>query len=292
MYGAAASAPDNAGSVAGVGRLPRGSMLEVEFAQVSDCGRVRDHNEDYAGHVVPADALEVRARGCLFALADGVGGHDSGEVASHDAIETLLEGFRSAPTGESHPTLVRRLIQTANERVYTAGHAARPGGGRMATTVVACALRFDRAVIAHVGDSRCYLIRGNNATLLTRDHTMVNEQLRLGVISGGEAAQSNARNVLTRSLGLDLIANVDVSENQVLPGDVFLLCSDGLHGSVNGSDMAETVHRSSDLEWAARSLIALANERDGGDNISIQLIRVKGVERVGMYRGRPYKLPG
>ncbi|MGA2184654.1 MAG: protein phosphatase 2C domain-containing protein [Bryobacteraceae bacterium] len=267
-------------------------MLEVEFAQVSDCGKVRDHNEDYAGCVAPANTGEVRTRGWLFALADGVGGHEAGEVASHDAVETVLAGFRGAPAGEPHAALIRRLVQAANEHVYSAGHAARPGGVSMATTLVVCALRFDRAVVAHVGDSRCYLLRGNESTLLTRDHTVVNEQVRLGLLTAKEAAESSTRNVLTRSLGIDLIANVEISENQVLAGDVLLLCSDGLHGSVDGAEMAATVRRSSDLEWAAASLVALANERDGGDNISIQLIRVKGVERVGMYRGRPYKLPG
>jgi protein phosphatase len=267
-------------------------MLEVEFAQVSDCGKVRDHNEDYVGCVAPANTGEVRTRGWLFALADGVGGTEAGEVASRGAVETILSGFRRAPAGEPHAALLRRLVQAANEHVYSTGRAAGPGGVSMATTLVACALRFDRAVVAHVGDSRCYLLRGHDATLLTRDHTVVNEQVRLGLLTAREAAESGTRNVLTRSLGIDLIANVDISEDQVLAGDVLLLCSDGLHGSVEGAEMSATVRRSSDLEWAANTLVALANERDGGDNISIQLIRVKSVERVGMYRGRPYKLPG
>jgi protein phosphatase len=157
---------------------------------------------------------------------------------------------------------------------------------------VVCALRFDRVTVAHVGDSRCYLIRGNEATLLTRDHTVVNEQVRLGLLTAKEAAESNTRNVLTRSLGMDLVANVEIGDSQVQAGDVLLLCSDGLHGSVEGADMAAAVRRSHRLDDAAKVLVALANERDGGDNISIQLIRVKSVERVGMYRGRPYKLPG
>jgi protein phosphatase len=268
-------------------------MLEVEFVQLTDVGRVRDHNEDYLGHVVPADAREARTRGWLFVLADGVGGHEAGEVAAQGAVETMVSGFRAAPSGEAHPTLIRRLVQASNEHVYSAGHAAHSAaGGRMATTLVVCALRFDRAVVAHVGDSRCYLLRGSEATLLTRDHTVVNEQVRLGLLTAKEAAQSSTRNVLTRSLGTDLIANVEIGENQVLPGDVLLLCSDGLHGSVEGAEMAATVRRASGLDGAARSLVALANQRDGGDNISIQIIRVNSVERVGMYRGRPYKLPG
>jgi protein phosphatase len=267
-------------------------MLEVEFAQLTDCGKVRDHNEDYVGYVEPANAQEARTRGWLFALADGVGGSEAGEVASHGAVETLLAGFRGAPAGEQHAPLIRRLVQAANEHVYSAGRDAGPGGISMATTLVVCALRFDRVTVAHVGDSRCYLLRGNAATLLTRDHTVVNEQVRLGLLTPKEAAESSTKNVLTRSLGMDLITNVEIGESQVQAGDVLLLCSDGLHGSVEGADMTAAVQRMNNPGDAARMLVALANERDGGDNISIQLIRVKSVERVGMYRGRPYKLPG
>ena len=160
----------------------------------------------------------------------------------------------------------------------------------MATTMVACALRHDRAVIAHVGDSRCYLIRRGRATLLTRDHTVANEHVRLGLISADELAQSPNRHMLLRSLGNDLFVNVDVNQTQVVPGDVLLLCCDGLHGALEAADMARIVTQHRDLYDAAQQLVALANERDGSDNISVQLVRIKSVERVGMYRGRPYKL--
>ncbi len=160
----------------------------------------------------------------------------------------------------------------------------------MATTIVTCALRYDRAAIAHVGDSRCYLIRRGQATLLTRDHTVVNDQVRLGILSAKEAAESERRHLLSRSLGNDLFVAVETSDHQIYPGDVFLLCSDGLHGSVMAREVADIVNQNGDLTTAAEQLAALANERDGSDNISIQLIRVRDVERVGMYRGRPYKL--
>jgi protein phosphatase len=160
----------------------------------------------------------------------------------------------------------------------------------MATTLVACALRFDRAVIAHVGDSRCYLIRRGRASLLTQDHTVASEHLRMGLISAAEFAQSPNRHLLLRSLGKDLFVNVDLDETQVLPGDVLLLCCDGLHGALEAADMARIVTQHKDLQEAAQQLVALANERDGSDNISVQIVRIKGVERVGMYRGRPYKL--
>ena len=265
-------------------------MLDVEFAQLSDAGRVRDHNEDYLGHVAPATPAHVRTHGWLFALADGVGGHDHGEVASRAAVESVLSGFRSAASGTMHNVLLPRLIQEANGHVFEMGMSNGVGGRAMATTLVACALRFDRAVIAHVGDSRCYLVRHDRATLLTRDHTMVNEQIRLGVLSAKEAAESSTKHLLSRSLGGDLFVGVDTSEHQIHVGDVLVLCSDGLHGAVKPSEIAHFANHSADLELAAQKLVALANERDGGDNISVQLIRVRAVERVGMYRGRPYKL--
>ena len=265
-------------------------MLNVEFAQLSDCGRVRGHNEDYLGYVLPGTPAEVRTHGWLFALADGVGGQERGEVASRTAVERLLAGFRAAAAGEFHTALLPRLVQEANLRVYEAGRAASAGGVPMATTVVACALRFDRAAVTHVGDSRCYLIRRGQAKLLTRDHTVASEHARLGLLSAQEAAEAPTRHLLTRSLGTELFVNAETSDNQVLAGDVLLLCSDGLHGAVRASEMAHLVSHGGDLNAAGQKMVALANQRDGSDNISVLLIRVRSVERVGMYRGRPYRL--
>lgn len=268
-----------------------GYMMDVEFAQLSDLGRVRQGNEDYLGYVSAGTPERARSHGWLFVLADGVGGHDLGEVASKTAVESVLEGFRGAAAAELHPALLTSLVRTANSRVIDAGHSANPAGSRMATTIVACALRHDRATVAHVGDSRCYLIRRGQATLLTRDHTLASEHVRLGIISAADASTAETRHLLSRSLGSALSVSVDVSEHQVLVGDVLLLCSDGLHGYVPGSEMAAIAGNGGDLSKAAQRLVDLANQRDGGDNISLQIIRVRGVERVGMYRGRPYRLP-
>ncbi len=264
--------------------------LEVEFAQISDPGQVREQNEDYLGHVAPAGAAQARTHGWLFALADGVGGQDRGEVASRVAVESILEGFRRAPAGEMLSTLLPRLVQAANARVLEEGLAARSRGPAMATTVVACALRFDRAVVAHVGDSRCYLIRRGEATLLTRDHTVASEQVRLGVLSKPEAAAAPTRHLLSRSLGQELFVSAEVSDHTLLPGDVLVLCSDGLHGAVDTREIARLAALHRDLANAAQELATLANQQDGSDNISVQLVRVRNVERVGLYRGRPYKL--
>jgi protein phosphatase len=264
--------------------------LEIEFAQLSDPGRVRGHNEDYLGHIAPESPVRARSHGWLFALADGVGGHDKGEVASRVAIETLTAGFRESVAAEGHSALLQRLVQAANLQVYETGRGASPGGIAMATTVVACALRYDRAAIAHVGDSRCYLVRHGHTSLLTRDHTVVNDQVRLGILSAKEAAESERRHLLSRSLGSDMFVGVETSDHQILAGDLLVLCSDGLHGALGNEEIGSVVARAADLAGAAERLVALANERDGSDNISVQLIRVRSVERVGMYRGRPYKL--
>lgn len=274
----------------GSSSAPQNSTLEVEFAELSDVGKVRDHNEDYLGHVLPESPERARTHGWLFALADGVGGHERGEVASKAAIECLTAGFQSASAGEPHGALLQRLVQAANVFVYESGRAASPGGVSMATTIVTCALRYDRALIAHVGDSRCYLVRLGHATALTRDHTVSGEQMRMGLITAREAAKAETRHLLSRSVGTELFVNVDTSEHHVLTGDVLVLCSDGLHGSVSGSDIAAVVSRNNDLKAAAQRLVDIANDRDGRDNVSVQLIRVRGVERVGMYRGRPYRL--
>ena len=271
-------------------RAAQTSMLDVDFAEHTDVGKVREHNEDAHGHVVPANPAQARSHGWLFVLADGVGGHERGEVASRLAVDCLVEGFREARAHEPHTTLLPRLAEKANLRVYEAGRAATPGGARMATTLVACGLRHDRAVIVHVGDSRCYLIRRGRPTQLTSDHTVANEHFRLGIISAGESTESSTRHLLLRSLGHDLFVNIDVNQTQVVPGDVLLLCCDGLHGALAASDMARIVTQNRDLPEVAQQLVKLANDRDGSDNISAQVIRIKGVERVGMYRGRPYKL--
>jgi protein phosphatase len=260
-------------------------MLEIEFAEISDPGRIRAGNEDYLGHVTPETPEQARSHGWLFVLADGVGGQAQGEVASRTAIETVLQGFREASKGQPLSGLLQSLVRKANTSVLDAGMDSG-----MATTLVACALRYDRVVVAHVGDSRCYLVRGKTAALLTRDHTIASEHARFGLISSAEAADSQARHILSRSLGTELSVSADVTEYQVLPGDLLLLCSDGLHGAISDKEIASILSETPDLELAARHLVALANEKDGSDNVTAQVVRVQNVERVGMYRGRPYRL--
>jgi PPM family protein phosphatase len=265
-------------------------MLEIEFVERTDVGRVRDHNEDFLGYAAPETPAHARSHGWLFALADGVGGGEKGEVASRTAIESLVAGFKKAPGGESHSSLLPKLVQRANANVFEAALSGGISTAGMATTLVACALRFDRAVVAHVGDSRCYLIRNGQATQLTRDHTVSSEQVRMGLVTAEEAGEAATRHILSRALGSELVVNAEINDHQLFPGDVLVLCSDGLHGSVGASELAALCSHGMDLLTAAERMVALANDRDGSDNISAQIIRIRDVERMGMYRGRPYKL--
>jgi PPM family protein phosphatase len=265
------------------------AMLDLEFAQFSDPGKVRKKNEDFLGHVAPASLAQVRTQGWLFVLADGVSGHERGEVAARIAVETVVAGFRGVPGRGVHTTLLPRLVHAANMRVHEAGLKSKQRGAAMATTLVVCAVRFDRAVVSHVGDSRCYLIRRGRATSLTRDHTVASEQVRKGELTEREAAEMPTRHVLSRSLGNDMYVGVDTSDHQVHSGDVLLLCSDGLHVAVPNKEIARIVSHAADLSVAAQDLVALANQRDGSDNISMQLVRIRGVERMSVARGRPLK---
>jgi protein phosphatase len=265
-------------------------MLDLEFAERTDRGTVRSNNEDAIGHVLPMEASQVQSQGWLFVTADGLGGHEKGEVASGLAVMTALQGFRRFPRGVMHVSLLPRLVQEANEAVYQAGLMTGPRGARMGTTLVACALRFDSAVVSHVGDSRCYLFRNGNGTQLTRDHTMAAEQVMLGILSKQEAPAHDGRHVLTRSLGHELFVAADTITVNILPGDVLLLCTDGLYGYVPETEILKILLRNNDLEKAADALVSAANDAGGRDNVSVQLIRVKAVGRMGLYRGRPYRM--
>jgi serine/threonine protein phosphatase PrpC len=144
-----------------------------------------------------------------------------------------------------------------------------------------------------VGDSRCYLFRNGAGAMLTRDHTMAAEQLRLGIKpKPDEAAEGDdSRHFLTRSLGFDLFVAADTSTVNIMPGDVLLLCSDGLHGYISDAEIERIVNgMGPDLDKTAKALTAAANAAGGGDNVTASLIRVRGVERMGLYRGRPYRL--
>jgi len=265
-------------------------MLDLEFSQFSDRGPTRKRNEDSVGSVLPDSPQDMRVRGWLFAVADGVGGHNLGDVASRTAVESVRAGFRRAPSGEMLTTTLTRLIQQASSDVQAAARSAGPEGAGMATTIVLCALRYDRAVIAHVGDSRCYRIQKGVVSILTKDHTVANEQKLMGLITAQEFNSSANRHLLSRSLGMDLFVSPDITEIPVQAGDVFVLCSDGVHNSLSNADMLRIASGKDDLNAQAEQMAQHAMDADGSDNVTVLMIRVLDIERMGMYRGRPYKI--
>jgi protein phosphatase len=266
-------------------------MLDVQFGQASDFGKVRTNNEDAMGSFIPSSRQQARSHGYLFAVADGVGGMDLGEVASSTAITVMADEFGKAQAGTMLISLLPRLIQHANAAVHDCTLASEYRGKKMATTLVACALRYDQAIVSHIGDSRCYLVRNGKARQVTQDHTLVNEQRKMGLITADEIADSDARHVLIRSLGPEMFVSPDTSALTLQPGDVLVLSTDGLHDEMKEDMIAEIVSQKKDMNEIARELVAKAVEIDGGDNTTAQVIRVRSVEQVGMYRGRPYRLP-
>ncbi|HMD77916.1 MAG TPA: protein phosphatase 2C domain-containing protein [Terracidiphilus sp.] len=267
-------------------------MLDIQFGQASDFGKVRANNEDAMGSFIPASRRQARSHGYLFAVADGVGGMDLGEVASATAISVMTREFAQAPAGSMLASLLPRLIQQANSAVHDCTLAPEYRGSKMATTLVACALRHDQAIVAHVGDSRCYLVRNGQAKQVTQDHTWVSEQRKMGLISAGEMAQSESRHLLLRSLGPEMFVSPDTTALTLLAGDVLVLCTDGLHDEMPEALLARIVSQNKNMQEIAGELVARAVEIDGNDNTTAQVIRVRSVEPVGMYRGRPYRLPG
>jgi serine/threonine protein phosphatase PrpC len=266
-------------------------MLDVVFGQASDPGKIRTNNEDSVGSFVPSSRHQARSHGFLFAVADGVGGLDLGEVASSTAVSVLTKEFEGSPGGAMLISLLPRLVQHANAAVHDRTLAPEYRGKKMATTLVACALRHDQAVVSHVGDSRCYLVRKGLAKQITQDHTWVNEQRKMGLITQEDIAQSESRHVLIRSLGPEMFVSPDTTALTVQAGDVLVLCSDGVHDEFPESSIASIVSQSKPIDEIANELVTRAVENDGNDNTTAIVIRIRSVEQVGMYRGRPYRLP-
>lgn len=266
-------------------------MLDVVFGQATDPGKTRKNNEDSMGVFIPNSRHQARSHGYLFVVADGVGGLDLGEIASSKAVSVLVQEFEKAQGGAMLISLLPRLVQYANAAVHDCTLAPEFRGKKMATTAVACALRHDQAIVSHVGDSRCYLVRKGIAKQITQDHTWVNEQRKMGVISASDIATSESRHVLIRSLGPEMFVSPDTTAITLQPGDVLVLCSDGLHDEMPVETMASIVTQNKPPEEIAQELVARAVEIDGNDNTTAQVIRVRSVEQVGMYRGRPYRLP-
>jgi serine/threonine protein phosphatase PrpC len=244
------------------------------LGQRSDQGRVRARNEDAVGGPPPSlDPNLAEQKGYLYAVADGMGGEAGGQQASTLAIQTLLAEYYRDPEPDVGLSLWR-AVQAANQSVYRKARTT-PALARMGTTMTAIVVRGEELVVAHVGDSRAYLIRNDGIRQLTRDHTWVADAIRAGTISPEEARTHPNRHILNRALGSEPQVEIDVGREKLQPGDRVLLCSDGLTGLVGDNEMLQHVQRLGPLR-APDALVDLANDRGGYDNITAVVVSVPG----------------
>jgi len=247
--------------------------LRVEVGSLSDPGRVRELNEDYFGtpETMNISRDSVKQKGRLYAVADGMGGHAAGEVASRQAICILFEKYYASPSVEPLQRM-KEAIEAANADVYAQASLDRAKTG-MGTTLVAAVLQGRDLYVANVGDSRAYLVHEQNIEQITSDHSWVNEQVQAGIITEQEAREHLYRNIITRSLGTKPDVDIDFFQKKVQAGDVLVLCCDGLSNEVEDGEIVRIV-RAPDPQQAAQELVALANQRGGSDNITAIVVKI------------------
>ncbi|MBK7366779.1 MAG: Stp1/IreP family PP2C-type Ser/Thr phosphatase [Candidatus Eisenbacteria bacterium] len=247
----------------------------LQLATLTDVGRKRSGNEDSHAVWVSEEPAEFARRGALLVVADGMGGANAGEVASRLAADTVIETYR-ADTGGDPAHALRVAIETANSRVHSQSVANHDQRG-MGTTCTAVVVRGNKVWIGHVGDSRAYLVRDGETHRLTSDHSLVAELVERGHLTEEEAKHDPRRNVVTRSVGALADVQVDAGpiDEPLRAGDRIVLCSDGLHGQVSDSEIA-MLTSDQEPDEACQSLIDLANERGGPDNITVVIARIPG----------------
>jgi protein phosphatase len=241
--------------------------MKLRCSARTDVGLARDHNEDSYGI---AEGEVVDQFGELLVVCDGMGGHAAGEVASRIGVETILAAYYGDSTDERSIAL-RQAFERANTLIYDQGR------GNMGTTGVAALLYHDALHVANVGDSRAYLVRDGDIRQISRDHSFVNDQIDAGIITPEQARTSQHRNVITRALGHQPDVTVDMFRYPLQVGDIVLLSSDGLHGLVFDEELAAIVLEQTPDE-AVASLVDLANQRGGSDNITIVLACVEALD--------------
>lgn len=256
---------------------PLGSTLKVTSRGATDVGRKRDHNED---------SFLIDEEAGLYVVCDGMGGHAGGGTASRIAVETIDQEIRKARAiagspFEHHtaladsllPDVVRECVERACNEIFRAAQAETRLAG-MGTTCCALVLHGQHAFIGHVGDSRIYLCRGDLIQQITEDHSLVNEQIKAGMITAEEAKNSRFKNIITRSVGFEESVAVDVMGLVCEPGDTFIICCDGLSNLVDDRSMRETV-RTTPFDQLPNRLVDMANDAGGDDNITVIAVRVE-----------------
>jgi serine/threonine protein phosphatase PrpC len=243
-----------------------------QFLSMTDPGRARDNNEDSVAFDEPT---------LTAVLADGMGGYNAGEIASGMATafikselsRWLIEAGEGAKARE-----VRRAMEicvdNANRSIFNSANSNAHYAG-MGTTLVVGVFREDKLVLGHIGDSRCYRLRNGVLAQITKDHSLLQEQMDAGLITAEQAATSSIKNLVTRALGVDESVLLEVNEHPVLANDLYLMCSDGLSDMIDDNDINRVVSTDMPLEQKAKQLIDLANGNGGRDNISVLLVELR-----------------
>jgi protein phosphatase len=241
--------------------------LAFEIALLTDVGTNRENNEDACDHFIEsADTV-------VFAVADGVGGYDGGEVASAMAVEVTLRAYRESASNLEPGKRLYRAVQRANIEIHDRALAV-PELRRMATTLTAVVVSNGLLQVAHVGDCRLYLVRRGRMVQLTKDHTVVQERVRMGLMTAARARNHPERSALTRSIGHELVVSVDRITLGLEQDDRLMVCSDGLHGVLEDAELERAI-RGMDAQTACGSLIKTANERGTADNLTVAIFTQK-----------------
>ena len=247
--------------------------MTLEFHCATDTGRARSNNED---------SVAIDEWSSLVVLADGMGGYNAGEVASSmvtSFIKSELGRWLSEAAASATDTDVRRAMEicvdNANRAIFNAANS-NPRYAGMGTTLVVGVFRETRLLLGHVGDSRCYRMRAGRLTQITHDHSLLQEQIDAGLITAEQAAFSANKNLVTRAVGVEDTVLLETHQHDVLPGDIYVLCSDGLTDMLDDETIAQLLQRCELLPEAATALIDAANDAGGKDNISVVLARVRG----------------
>ncbi|UZD55113.1 Stp1/IreP family PP2C-type Ser/Thr phosphatase [Caldimonas aquatica] len=247
--------------------------MSFEFFCLTDPGRARDNNED---------SVAVDERAALAVLADGMGGYNAGEIASSMAtsfIKSELGRWLTEAASNASDTDVRRAmdicVDNANRAIYNAANS-NPHYAGMGTTLVVAVFREGRLLMGHIGDSRGYRLRAGHLTQITRDHSLLQEQIDAGLITPEQAAFSANKNLVTRAVGVEDTVLLETHLHDVQPGDLYLLCSDGLSDMVPDAEIEAILDRTTELAEAGNRLVAAANEAGGRDNIAVVLVRAHG----------------
>jgi len=249
-------------------------MMQFSFHALTDSGLVRSNNED---------ALAFDAIQGVAVLADGMGGYNAGEVASSMAVlavkAELVRWLTANGTHQSSKQVARVIemcFDDANLAILNAS-ISNPQYAGMGTTLVVGVFLDKRLILAHVGDSRCYRLRGGALAQLTKDHSMLQEQVDAGVLTPEQAAYAPGKNLLTRALGVEEVVRVDMHEHQVEPGDLYLMCSDGLTDMMTDTEIALVLAKHTQLSLMATELVDQCNLNGGRDNISVMLVQTEEV---------------